>query len=281
MIGIFDSGIGGIVLLKALSKKMPRESFVYLADTVNFPYGEKPSSTIHTLVKKNLDFLIAQKAKQIIVACNTASITLESQNSYPVPVMGVIEASLKQANKHSLNKKVGLLATTATVKSEIFMKKAQKLNLNLEIYQQACPLLAPFVEQGAWILNQEHNNNQEQIKIQKKKILPLLQEYLNPLISQGADTIILGCTHYLYLKSVIQKYLGENKKAIGPIDFLVKELLERKERNSKVRVNHQETEKKEKPIVNFFINGKNTHFAKQCHRVWGKQRSIKISHVFI
>ena len=279
MIGIFDSGIGGIVLLKALSKKMPRESFVYLADKANFPYGEKPSYTVYTIVKKNLEFLIAQKVKQIIIACNTASITLESQNSYPVPVKGVIKYSLKQANRYSLNKKVGVLATTATIKSEIFIKKAKALNFNLEIYQQACPLLAPFVEEGAWILNQEHSNNQEQIKTQNKKILPLLQEYLDPLINQGADTIILGCTHYLYLQPIIQKYLGKKKKVIGPIDSLVKELLKERKKTIKV-IKNQETKKKA-PSVIFFINGKNRRFAEQCQQVWGGQKSIKILYTFI
>ena len=275
MIGIFDSGIGGIVLLKALKKRIPKESFVYLADRTNFPYGENKSSAINNVVRKNMEFLMAQKSEQIVIACNTASVTLKSKNSYPIPVKGVIEASLKQASRSSVNKKIGLLATRATVKSKIFLKRAKKLNLNLQIYQRACPLLAPCVEQGAWMLNKEYTKaNQtykDQIKIQNKKILPLLQKYLDPLMKKGVDTIILGCTHYLYLKSAIQEYMGENKKAIGPINCLIEDLLN----------TERFTKNRKENTINIFINGKNIKFAEQCHQIWGDQNNIKISYICI
>lgn len=293
MIGIFDSGIGGIVLLKALKKRMPKESFVYLADRANFPYGEKNVSAINNLVKKNIEFLMAQKSEQIVIACNTASVTLKSKHSYPIPVKGVIEASLKQASRSSVNKKIGLLATRVTVKSKIFLKRAKKLNLNLQIYQQACPLLAPCIEQGAWMLDKEYTKANQtyknQIKIQNKKILPLLQKYLDPLMKKGVDTVILGCTHYLYVKSAIQEYMGENKKAIGPINFLVKKLWERKklaETKKKYYSDHSRhsgevRNPKKEPTTNIFINGKNIKFAEQCHQIWGDENNIKISYTCI
>ena len=147
-IGVFDSGLGGLFLLKELSLRFSEKSFLYLADRAGFPYGEKPPALIRTLVTQNIDFLVNQGAQQIITACNTACSVLKAP--YPVMVKEIISASLKQAYKSSLNKKVGLMATTATVQSGVFQKKAKELNMDLQIYQQACPGLAPFVEQEGW-----------------------------------------------------------------------------------------------------------------------------------
>ncbi|MDE0118819.1 MAG: aspartate/glutamate racemase family protein [Bdellovibrionales bacterium] len=305
VIGIFDSGLGGLFLLKELNQKFPKQSFIYLADRKNFPYGEKNSSLIYSLVRKNVDFLAAKGVEHIIVACNTASVTLRDIDSYPIPVTGVIEASLRQAEKDSINKKVGLLATPGTVKSQAFLKKAKKLNFNLQIYQQACPLLAPFVEQGGWstikkkdIANRSVNRNCQNLSFpsgisvslrekkeitgtfkpdgyieKNKELSSLLEKYLKPLINQGVDTVIMGCTHYLYLESAIQKYIGKNKKAVGPTHFLIKDLLEMKKNKR-----HQKKDKKTltKEIKNnnirVFINGQNEDFEKQLRRIWGSQK---------
>ena len=273
MIGIFDSGLGGMFLLKELNKKFQKKSFVYLADRKNFPYGEKNSSLVRSLVRKNVDFLASQRVEHIIVACNTASVVLRNEDFYPVPVTGVIEASLKQAKKNSINKKVGLLATVGTVTSQSFITKAEKLNLNLQIHQQACPQLAPFVEQGGW----ETNNMQNELK--NTELHSLLEEYVQPLINKGVDTIIMGCTHYLYLEAAIKKYIGKNKKAVGPLHFLVKDLLEM-EKNKQYKQQNQKiltTEKKNNKI-NVFINGQNKGFEKQLRQIWGtQQNSIQMS----
>ena len=265
MIGIFDSGIGGLFLLKELHKKFPKRSFIYLADKAHFPYGEKHPSVVRGLVKKNMEFLVAQGAKKVIVACNTASVTLKKGDSYPVPVMGVVEASLKQAEKDSCNKKVGLLATRGTVNSQAFLKKAKYLNLNLNIYQQACPQLGPFVEQGGWeiSLGQFTSNNMD--KTQQLHLL--LQEYLQPLIDKEVDTIIMGCTHYLYLESAIRKYIGESRKTVGPLGFLIKELVEMEE-NEK-----HEPRGKVGIKINVFVSGQDKEFEKQFHQIWGSNKN--------
>ena len=225
MIGLFDSGLGGLFLLKELNKKFPNQSFVYLADKMHFPYGDKTSSFLRSLVRENVEFLMSQGAERVIVACNTASAFLEKPESYPVPVMGVIESALKQAEKYSINKKVGLLATEGTVHSRAFLIKEKALNLNLQIYQQACPLLAPFVEKRGWLMTHMECDGREEEEhffewsVRQKgpeKQIPshsggkkervetlslLLEEYLQPLINKGVDTVIPGCTHYLYLKT--------------------------------------------------------------------------------
>lgn len=258
MIGVFDSGVGGLFLLKELHKKFPKQSFVYLADKAYFPYGGKSFSFIRNLVKKNIEFLTVQGARQVIVACNTASVILESGDSYPVPVMGVIEPSLRQAEKKSINKKVGLLATVGTVKSQVFLKKAKALNLDLHIYQQACPRLAPFVEQGGWETSTGKGSG-----INKDKTLYfLLKEYLQPLISKGVDTVIMGCTHYLYLESAIRECIGKNRKVVGPGGFLVKDLMGLK------NAGWFESQNKKRGKVVIFINSQDEEIKKQFYQIW-------------
>lgn len=273
MIGIFDSGVGGIFILKELYKKFPIKSFVYLADQENFPYGEKDLSFVRSLVKKNVYFLANQGVEHIIIACNTASVTLTEEDAYPIPVTGVIEAALKQAQKDSINKKVGLLATVGTVKSEVFLKQAKKLNFNLQIYQQPCPLLAPFVERGGWSINKKQDI------AKSKELAALLKKYLSPLLNKGVDTIIMGCTHYLYLEPAIKKYIGQSRKVVGPLHFLIEDLLKMKKykeySSGKYEQRNEKTPKKEtrNNKISVFIHGQSKDFEKQLCRIWGSQRS--------
>ena len=290
MIGVFDSGIGGLFLLKELSKRFPKQSFIYLVDKTHFPYGEKGFSCIRALVKKNVDILVSHGAEQVIAACNTASIVLGEENNYPVPVKGVIEASLKQANRDSINKKVGLLATVRTVHSQAFLKKAKELNFDLHIYQQACPLLAPFVEQGGWKINQEQSEKDNINHSQNEKLSPLLQEYLKPLINKGIDTVILGCTHYLYLKSAIWKFFGKDKKVAGPVDFLIRDLLEMETQIKKKEVNTENKKINSEQIpkiesvgdkVGPFINDWSMELEKQYRQIWKNQIKINLKKILI
>ena len=247
MTALLDAGIGGLFLLKALIKQFPKEQFIYLADQKHFPYGDKPAGFIRSLLKENVHFLVGQGAKRVIVACNTASAVLEEESAYPVPVTGVILASLKQAEKESLSGQVGLLATRGTVRSQAFLNPRACRPFGLKIYQQACPLLAPFVEQEGWKLHSSDGSA-------KKKLVSLLDQYIPPLLNQGVDTIIMACTHYLYLKPFIEEYLkgaaldgfsaskeemrqeshasgfarGSNKmriKVVGPVEMVIKDLV--------------------------------------------------------
>ena len=290
--------MGGLFLLKELRKQFPKQSFIYLADKAHFPYGEKTPDFLRSLIKENIRFLAEQGAQQVILACNTASAFLEEPKMHPVPVKEVISASLKQAHKVSLNKKAGLLATKATVNSGVFPKTAQKLKMDLQIHQRACPLLAPFVEQGGWISPPQrktpqkpaldhaqkkeniqfhyieghplHIPNKHNISSSEKnktktpnKLFPLLEEYLKPLLNKGVDTIILGCTHYLYLKPFIEQYL-ENKKTavVGPVEFLTQDL--KKDRNMPAKDNRVLPA----PLRFFISGGINREFEKQCLEIW-------------
>ena len=148
MTGIFDSGVGGLLILQDLMKQIPYSPFIYLADTKHFPYGNKNALQIHSLVKNNVEYLVSKGADNIIIACNTAS-TVLADSQYSVPVVGVIEVALEQAKVLSRNGQVVVLATEATVKSNIYIQKNEELKTHLHIYQQACPLLAPYVEEGS------------------------------------------------------------------------------------------------------------------------------------
>ena len=269
MIGIFDSGLGGLFLLKELSQKLPQQSFIYLADRAHFPYGEKKLSFVQSLVKKNITFLKNQGAKRIIVACNTASAVLEEQSTYPVSVTGVIEPALKQADKVSITRKIGVLATTGTTRSQIFLRKTEELKLNLQIHQQACPRLAPFLEEGGWKIVQTQCGS------------ALLKNYLKPLLDKNVDTIIMGCTHYLCLKPIIEKYIGVGKKAVGPVNFLIQDLLSQ-EKNIKMSSIHQAGSQKEPcprnvfSEIHLFVTRESEEFEQQVRMICENQFTVNI-----
>ena len=240
MIGILDSGQGGFFLLHKLYQSFPNQDFVCLMDKAHFPYGEKSQAELRSLLRKNIKFLTQQGAEQVIVACNTASAVLEKPSAYPLPVKEIISASLKQASQYSQNKKVGVLATKGTVESQAFITQSKKLNQNLHIYQQACPLLAPFVESfGPLSKNFAPSSvamdtskktaipllDNSLYTIKNKKLTPLLKQYLEPLVAKGVDTLILGCTHYLYLQKAVEEYLGKEIKVVGPVPSLIQDML--------------------------------------------------------
>ena len=209
LIGAFDSGLGGLLLIKSLSQHFPQEKFIYLVDTKNFPYGEKSVSAIRAIVDQNIQFLIQKKVDFIIITCNTACSVLEKKN-YAVPLAGVIEFALEQAHAFSKNKRVGLLATEVTVESNAYLQTSKQLGLSLNIYQQSCPLLAPIVQQG--------DADKEDI------VIPVIKKYLAPFIEKEVDTVIIGCTHYLYLERWIQQLMGKYVKLVEPSDFLIQYL---------------------------------------------------------
>jgi len=244
MIGVFDSGLGGAFLLKSLIQYFPNQSFIYLADRANFPYGDKKAHIVQDLVRKNINFLFSKGAKKVLVACNTATTVLEK--NYPIPVMGVIDASLKKAHQDSINKRVGLLATSRTVNSDFFLNRAKELGLSMVIYQQACPFFSPFIE--------------GELKGYCKD--SLIKKYVDPLLDKGVDSIILGCTHYLILKSDIKKYIGKNKKVVDPLQFIKEDLIKEEEHTFSLKKTYQD--------ITFFANTKNKTFEEKLKDLWGK-----------
>lgn len=193
-IGIFDSGVGGLTVLRAVSKILPRENIIYFGDTARVPYGNKSKSTIVKFSTENILFLLRKKVKMVIVACNTASaLALDYlQGIFNVPIIGVIEAGAARALQVSRNKEIGIIGTRSTMSSGSYEKEILKRDKAAKIYTKACPLFVPFVEEGI---------------VKGKTIKSIVEMYLSDFNKRNIDVIVLGCTHYPLLKNEIAQYL--------------------------------------------------------------------------
>jgi glutamate racemase len=194
-IGIFDSGIGGLSIAKYISKSLPNEKFVYVADNLFAPYGDKSSSTIIERVNKLADWLIDKKVKAIVVACNTATVIAIEQLRLRVsiPIIGV-EPAIKPAAQKSKTQKIALLVTEATAVNHRFLALVNKHKNSTEVFIQPCPGLVELIEQGLHESEQCRN---------------ILNDFLTPLIQKNIDTLVLGCTHYPFVRSMIQEIVGD------------------------------------------------------------------------
>lgn len=201
MIGIFDSGVGGLTVVRAILEKIPGYDIVYFGDTAHTPYGTKSAQTVIGYSISNIEFLLRQGAKVIVIACNTASSVATAQvlERYAVPIFEVITPAVAHALDASANLNFGIIGTRATVSSGIYEKKIIENQPKARIYSVACPLLVPLVEEG-WL------NRRETAMIVKK--------YLQPLKTRRVDTLILGCTHYPLLKTIIQRKIGKRVQLI-------------------------------------------------------------------
>jgi glutamate racemase len=214
-IGVFDSGVGGLTVVKELITQLPNEDLVYFGDTARVPYGIKSKETIIRFSIENILFLLKQDVKLICVACNTASsLALPAiRNHFKVPIVGVISPGVREAVYATQNKRIGVIGTRGTVKSRSYEFEIKQLDPAMKVTAVACPLFVPFVEEG-W---HEH-----------KVVVEVAQAYLKPLKEAKVDTVILGCTHYPLLKPVIRKVLGENVRLIDSakqVAIEVKEIL--------------------------------------------------------
>lgn len=190
-IGIFDSGVGGLSIWKDINQLLPNESTIYIADSINAPYGEKPKEKITELSIKNTDLLLAQNCKLIVVACNTATTnSIDTlRKNYAIPFIG-IEPATKHAAINTKTGKIGILATKGTLASELFLNTSEKYRGDVEIIETTGTGLVAIIESG-------NLDNAE----------PLLREYLQPMIDKNVDNIVLGCSHYPFLTSVIKRII--------------------------------------------------------------------------
>ncbi len=206
-IGVFDSGIGGLTILKALHRTLPHEDLIYFGDTANVPYGGKSKEAVTRLSLAVAQFLAAQDVKLIVVACNTASAQALTalRKELRVPVMGVIEPGARRALQTTRNNHIAVLGTQGTVQSRAYVKAIAKQNAQARVFQQACPLFVPLAEEGF---------------ADKPAAALIAREYLVPVKQSGADTVILGCTHYPILKDVIGRVLGPRVALVDSADTL-------------------------------------------------------------
>ena len=209
-IGIFDSGLGGITVLRALAERFPHESFVYLGDIARLPYGNKSPETIRLYGLQIMKWLKAQDVKAIIIACNSASsVFLEDQDFEGIPLFNVIEPGA-QAALDTGAKKVAVLGTSATIRSKAYSRTLKEKDPDISVEEISCPLFVPLVEEG-----------------ETKGVIAqaIFEKYLSPLKETHPDAVILGCTHYPMLKSALQDYLGEKVRLIESSEVLAHHLL--------------------------------------------------------
>lgn len=200
-IGVFDSGIGGLTVVKRIAASLPEENIIYFGDTARVPYGSKSNATVIEYSIEDAKFLMQKNVKAIVVACNTASsIAMEElKKKFDVPIIGMIEPGAQTAIKSTKNKKVGVIGTRATISNKAYSNKIKELNPDIEVFETACPLFVPLAEEG-WI---DHKATYE-----------IAEEYLKDLRKKKIDTLVLGCTHYPILAEVIQQVIGKNVQLV-------------------------------------------------------------------
>ena len=204
-LGVFDSGIGGLTVARALFEKLPRESVIYFGDTARVPYGPKSPDTVRRYSGEILAYLLKRGVKAVVVACNTstAHALADLQAHSPVPVVGVIEPGARAAVRASRTGKIGVIGTAGTVASGAYERAIKALRGDAQVVSQACPLFVPLVEEG-WF---EHAATEL-----------IARDYLEPLRRAGVDVVVLGCTHYPLLKPLLGRVLGPGVTLIDSAD---------------------------------------------------------------
>lgn len=202
-IGVFDSGVGGLTVVREIMRNIPNEKIIYFGDTARVPYGSKSKNTIIRYVRQIVRFLRTRDVKAIVIACNTASAyALETiKKELDIPIIGVIEPGARVACETTVNERVGVIGTEGTIHSGIYTTSIRRQKPDIQVVGKACPLFVPLVEEG-WI--------KDPITIEVAK------RYLEELLQYDIDTLILGCTHYPLLRSTVQKIVGDKVNLVNP-----------------------------------------------------------------
>lgn len=251
MIGIFDSGLGGLIVVKAILKKS-RMPILYFGDTARVPYGTKSREVILKYSIENTKFLIEKGAKAIVIACNTSSAiaTEELRKRFKKPIFEVIGPAVKAALKITKKGKIGVIATPATIKSGAYQKRIEKFSKGkIKVYGRACPLIVPLIEEGLL----DDNITRE-----------LLRRYLKPLKQKKVDVLILGCTHYPLIESLISEEMGKKVKIISSAEAVVGKLESFLKDNSEGRKSRKEN-------VKIFLSDEGYNFNEISKKIFKKK----------
>ncbi|MDA0672390.1 MAG: glutamate racemase [Cyanobacteria bacterium] len=205
-IGIFDSGVGGLTVLRQLDRQLPQESILYFGDTARLPYGNRTADEILHFVRDIIGWMVDQGAKMVMMACNTSSaLALEQvQQEFEVPILGLIWPGARAAAQ--AGQRIGVIATPATVASDAYRQAILEVNPQAQVWQVGCPAFVPLIEQG---------------RIQHPETRRVAARYLQPLMAQGIDALVYGCTHYPHLEPVFQTLLSSQVQRVDPATHLV------------------------------------------------------------
>lgn len=271
MIGVFDSGVGGLTVVKEIFKHLPGYQIIYFGDTARLPYGTKGADFVKKYSKKITQWLLDNGATVIVIACNTSSAWASDflRKEFPnTPIFEMITPAVEQAVKNSINdgKRIGIIGTPGTVRSGVYKKKLSELDKTLKIFAQACPLFVPLVEEG-WV---------------KEKITKdVAKKYLDYFKKDKIDSLILGCTHYPLLKDVIASAVGKKIKIINPAEAIAKNLKEFLEKNPAISEGMRRGPSFAKASAGqvdhkFYFSDEPYNFDKICHLCFNKKIEPKI-----
>ena len=209
-IGIFDSGVGGLTVARAILDQLPNESTLYIGDTARGPYGPRPLAEVRDFALETLDFLVEQGVKALVIACNTASAAMlrDARERYSVPVIEVIQPAVRRAVAATRSGKVGVIGTRATIDSKAYLD-AFAAAPQLQITSNACPLFVEYVERG---------------ETSGEAITTVARDYLQPMVDAEVDTLVLGCTHYPLLTGVISYVMGNGVSLVSSAEETAKDL---------------------------------------------------------
>lgn len=217
-IGVFDSGVGGLTVVREIMKQLPNERIVYFGDTARVPYGSKSKETVITYARQIVKFLQTKKVKAIVIACNTACAlafdTVKEESD--IPVIGVVKPGAKAAAATTKNGKIGIIATEATIQSGIYEEFLSQTNPEVQVHGKACPLFVPLVEEGL---------------LDDCVTVEIANRYLQSLKEYNIDTLVLGCTHYPLIRDTLQKVAGDGVTLVNPAFETAKSLKVMLEKN--------------------------------------------------
>ncbi|MDE3056955.1 MAG: glutamate racemase [Bacteroidota bacterium] len=254
-VGVFDSGIGGLTVVRALLQRLPHENIVYFGDTARVPYGPKSPQVVREYALDDTEFLLSKNVKMIVVACNTVSaVALDVvQKRAKIPVAGVIVPGANAATAASKKKRIGVIGTLGTISSNAYANAIKQIDSIVQVFGQPCPLFVPLVEEG-WL---DH-----------KATEMIAKEYLFPLSLEKIDTLVLGCTHYPLLKPVISKTLNNSVTLIDSGEATAVEVERVLEENSLRNTS------KEKPNLQFFVSDIPAKFSEIGERFLGGKLGV-------
>ncbi len=249
-LGVFDSGVGGLTVVRALRELLPDESIVYLGDTARLPYGSKSPDTIRRFATEDTQFLLAHHVKAVVVACNTATAHAlpHLRKTFRVPIIGVVEPGVEATLSDPTCQRVGIIGTTGTIRSCAYQHAIAMRRTDLIIDAVATPLLVPFIEEG-WI---DH-----------PALKSVLREYLKPMLDKGIDTLVLGCTHYPLLMPVLKRMLGSKVRLVDSASTCAAHVKQTLEAEGMLKAG------KSKPVLDIHLTDYSEHFDQLARRFLG------------
>lgn len=263
MIGIFDSGVGGLTVVKEVIKEIPDRQIIYFGDTARLPYGTKGADFVKKYSAKITEWLLSKNAKIIVVACNTSSAWASDylkRKFKDVKIFEMIDPVISKILEETKNNKIGIIGTLGTIKSQAYQKKILKANSKVEIFSQPCPLFVPLVEEGM---------------IEDEFTYEIVKRYLKPLKEKKVDVLVLACTHYPFLKKAIEKEMGVNVKIINPAEIVAKKIKEYLQANPGI-----DKKTKKKNNYKFYFSSQPYNLEKMNKLSLNKKIDVKVKDPF-